>query len=91
VRLLDAEDFARVRLREAALLYDLADLQCQASLQQLLLRVWWSEIDENVAAASFALVLLMVSSTFACGATPPIILPAFLIAIIKSSSADSQL
>src|SRR5215469_15934812 len=34
VRLLDTKDFSDPRLREAAVLYDLVDLQCQASLQQ---------------------------------------------------------
>jgi hypothetical protein len=38
MRLLDTEEFARPRLRQAALLDDLVDLQRQAGLEQLLLR-----------------------------------------------------
>jgi hypothetical protein len=51
VRLLDAEKFARPRLRQAALLHDLVDLQRQAGLEQLLLRVRQTEIGKHIAAA----------------------------------------
>src|SRR5271170_1473180 len=51
VGLPDAEDFAGLRLRQAALLDDLVDLQRQAGLEQLLLGIRQAEISEHVAAA----------------------------------------
>jgi hypothetical protein len=51
VRLLDAEDFARLRLRQAARLHDPVDLQREPRLEQFLFRIGQTEIGEHVAAA----------------------------------------
>jgi hypothetical protein len=89
---LDAKDFPDLRLREAARLHDLVELQCQAILQALLLlRVGSSRWAKMLPLPSFALVLLVVSSTCSCGANSASNFPSVLIAIIKSSNSDSQL
>ena len=51
VGLLDAEDLSGLGLAQAALLDDLVDLQRQASLEKLLLRIGQSKIGKHVAAA----------------------------------------
>ena len=53
--LLDAEDFPRLRLSEAALLDETVNLQGEARFQKLLLGMGKSEIGENVPAALFEL------------------------------------
>src|SRR5713101_9655742 len=73
MRLLDAENLSSLRLGEAALTDDLVDLQCQASLEKLLLRVRQAEIGKDVAAARFcsdSCFVAHVSSAFPCNAAP---------------------
>jgi hypothetical protein len=53
VRLLDAEELARLRLGQPARLDDLVDLQREPCLQKLLFGIGQAEVGENIAGAFF--------------------------------------